>query len=96
LEELAQARTPSDEGRDVGSVSDLTFGEYIRLIENPARWARLGLPIDRKTFCGKLEVVRLIRNDVMHFDPDGIPQTDLEQLRDLARFLQRLHNVGIT
>jgi CBS domain-containing protein len=94
--ELAEARNPSDQGRVVESVSDLSFGEYIKLFENSARWAKLGLPIDRKTFCAKLESVRLIRNDVMHFDPDGIPPEDLEQLRDFAFFLRRLQNVGIT
>jgi CBS domain-containing protein len=95
-DELSQACDPGDAGRQVRSISDLSFGEYIRLVENPARWARVGLPIDRKTFCSKLEIVRLIRNDVMHFDPDGIPPSDLEHLRELARFLQRLKVVGIT
>ena len=94
--ELAEARDPSDQGRAVESVSDLSFGEYIRLVENSERWSKLGLPIDRKTFCSKLENVRLIRNDVMHFDPDGIPPDDLERLRDFARFLQRLQSIGIT
>jgi CBS domain-containing protein len=94
--ELAEARDPSDQGRVVETVSDLSFGEYIRLVENTQRWTKLGLPIDRKTFCSKLENVRLIRNDVMHFDPDGIPPEDLDDLRDFARFLQRLQSIGIT
>jgi CBS domain-containing protein len=96
LSELVEARDPNDQNRVVDSVDDLSFGEYIRLIENPARWAKLTLPIDRKTLCSKIEAVRVIRNDVMHFDPDGIPPEDLEQLRDFAKFLQRLQNVGIT
>jgi len=96
LAELAEARDPSDQSRVVESVSDLSIGEYIKLIENTERWTKLGLPIDRKTFCKKLESVRVIRNDVMHFDPDGIPPDDLEQLRDFARFLRRLQSMGIT
>jgi hypothetical protein len=42
-----------------------------------------------------LNKVREIRNDVMHFDPDGIPPADLEQLRDFAHFLQRLQIIGV-
>jgi hypothetical protein len=38
----------------------------------------------------KVENVRRIRNEVMHFDPDGIPEKDLQAIREFARFLQRL------
>lgn len=95
VEELNTAKDPSDECRQVTSVADLTFGEYIRLLENPDRWEQLRLPVDRKTIIQKLEGVRIIRNDVMHFDPDGIPPCDLEGLREFARFLQKLEAIGV-
>ncbi len=95
-DELASARDPSDGERQVSDVSDLTFGEYIRLLENGNRWNKLAISIDRATFCKQLDDVRRIRNDVMHFDPDGIPQSDLDRLRDFARFLQRLQSIGAT
>jgi len=95
LVELEAVRDPSDGARKVETVSDLTFGEYIRLIENDVGWARLGLAIDRKVFCESLERVRTIRNDVMHFDPDGVDPRDLEALRDFARFLQSLKGYKI-
>jgi hypothetical protein len=95
-DELSSARDPADGERLVADVSDLTFGEYIRLLENEERWKKLALSIDRTTFCKKLDDVRRIRNDVMHFDPDGIPPTDLDRLRDFARFLQRLQSIGAT
>jgi CBS domain-containing protein len=69
--ELVDARDPGDAEREINGVADLTFGEYIRLIENPSRWTQLSLAIDRGTFCKQLDEVRRIRNDVMHFDPDG-------------------------
>jgi hypothetical protein len=72
-----------------------TFGEYIRLLENPDRWATLKLSIDRATFCKSLDGARTIRDDVMHFDPDGVRPSDLDRLRDFTRFLQRLQGVGI-
>jgi hypothetical protein len=44
-------------------------------------------PIDRKTFTDELKRVGRIRNDVMHFDPDGVAPEDLAILRKFARFL---------
>jgi CBS domain-containing protein len=85
--ELVQACDPSDTGREIEDVADLTLGEYIRLLENPARWEKLGVPIDRKAFVAELERVRGIRNDVMHFDPDPVAPEDLARLRKFARFL---------
>jgi CBS domain-containing protein len=96
VEELSQARDPGDTARKIERVADMTFGEYIRLLENPDRWTKLSLSIDRATFCGQLDRVRVIRNDVMHFDPDGIPPEDLETLREFTRFLQRLQNIGVS
>jgi hypothetical protein len=88
--ELIKACDPSDSGREIEDVADLTLGEYIRLLENLARWEKLCVPIDRKTFIDELERVRRIRNDVMHFDPDGVAPEDLAVLRKFARFLSDL------
>lgn len=95
-EDLARARDPADPNRTVDGVHDLAFAEYIRLLENPDRWIQLGLPIDRATFCKELDSIRRVRNDVMHFDPDGIPPNDLEALRKFANFLYKLQNMGVT
>lgn len=94
VQEMSSARDPSDHDRLVESVDDLTFGEYIRLIEEPGRWQRLNLSIDRSTFCKYLDDARRIRNDVMHFDPDGVPDEDLASLRRLTRFLKELDALG--
>jgi len=94
--ELTAAKDPGDTSREVNSVSDLTFGEYIRLLEDPSKWQKLGLAADRATFVAQLKRVRDIRNDVMHFDPDALPEEDLRTLRDFARFLQRLQDIGVT
>ncbi len=94
-DELSGARDPSDSARQISSEADLTFGEYIRLLENPARWSNLKIKIDRTVFIEKLDKVRQIRNDVMHFDPDGIAETDLKTLRDFVSFLQSLSKLGV-
>src|SRR5215470_9962753 len=64
-----RAGDPADPDRGIEDVSDLTFGEYIRLLENPKRWEKLTVKIDRKTFVEELKRVGRIRNDIMHFDP---------------------------
>lgn len=88
--ELAAARDPADSGREIEDVSDLTFGEYVRLLQNPKHWATLAIQIDRKTFTDELRKVGEIRNDVMHFHPDGVGPEDLATLRRFARFLSEL------
>lgn len=94
--ELAAAKEPDDDSREAETVSDLTFGEYKRLLEEPSRWNRLGLQIDRVAFNRLLDKVREIRNDVMHFDPDGISDDDREVLREFAHFLRMLQRIGAT
>ncbi len=89
-EELTDARDPADSGREIEDVADLTLGEYVRLLENPRRWEKMGVRVDRKTFIGELNRVLRIRNEVMHFDPDGVAPEDLNTLRKFARFLSAL------
>jgi CBS domain-containing protein len=95
-EELAAAKDPADGARSVESASDLTFGEYRRLLEDPLRWSALGLELDRAVFVQLLDKVRETRNDVMHFDPDGIEDQALGVLRDFVKFLRTLQTVGAT
>jgi len=92
-EELAEVRNPGDESREINDVFDLTFGGYVRLLQNPDRWQKVGLNIDRATFMKYLVVVNQIRNDVMHFDPDGISPDDLMNLQKTSRFLQQLRDI---
>jgi CBS domain-containing protein len=74
----------------IQSVADLTFGEYLRIIQSPDNWEKLGLRVDRAVFCNEMDKVREIRNDVMHFDPDGIDEEQYDQLRRFSRLLDEL------
>jgi hypothetical protein len=47
--ELKSAKDPADMKRIVSSSADLTSGEYKRLLENPERWDKLNITVDRKT-----------------------------------------------
>lgn len=89
-EEIKQARDPGDGKREIESVDDLTFGEYVRLLEYRENWDKLGLGIDRKLFVKLLNDVREVRNDVMHFRPDSFEPEDLRKVRRLRRLLEQL------
>ncbi len=92
--ELADVKDPDDKDRRVAAVSDLTFGEYVRLMENEKRWKKVGLALDRAEFVKRLGEIREIRNDIMHFEPEGIPDDDLKTLRDFSKFMNRLRILG--
>jgi predicted transcriptional regulator len=93
-DELSNARDPGDVERRVEDISDLSLGECMRLIERPESWEKLRLQIDRAMFIKGLDEIRRIRNDVMHFDPEGTDESDLKKLRDFVGFLQRLQRLG--
>jgi hypothetical protein len=57
---------------------------------DPPRPRALARADDREF--GILKRVVRIRNDVMHFDPDGISPEELHTLREFARFLGDLQN----
>lgn len=87
LEELEKLITMNDENRAITSLSDMTFGEYIRVIQNYEMWKLLTLPFDKADFENDLECIRKIRNGVMHFHPDGISENELTLLRKMSKFL---------
>ncbi len=93
-EELASVKNPDDKDRVVEAISGLTFGEYIRLLEAEPNWQKIGLEIDKVEFTKRLGEIRDIRNDVMHFDPDGLDDEDLKLLREFSGFLKRLRDAG--
>lgn len=92
-DELAAGCDPGDGTREVEGVEDLTFGEYLRLLETPDNWQRIRLKLDRAEFVRRLDEVRRIRNDVMHFDPDGIAEEDLVTLQQTCKFLRELSHL---
>jgi hypothetical protein len=74
-------------------ISDLSFGEYVRLIQHPQVWPKLCLRIDNGVLVTLLENVRRIRNDVMHFDPDPMTPEELATLKRAVRLLQQLYEI---
>lgn len=92
LKDLQVAKfSPSDE--NIKSVDDMSFGQYCTLFEKPQIWGKLKLKIDQKIFTEMMHKVREIRNDVMHFDPDGLEDKDILHLKKVADFFKRLRDL---
>jgi CBS domain-containing protein len=94
--ELEAAKYPGDSERTVMNVADLTLGEYVRLLENKDNWKKLNLNVDQTVFVKELQEIRDIRNDIMHFDPDGISDQERSTLRRFVAFMQELNRIGVT
>ncbi len=90
-EQLTNCCDPSD-NRHIDGVFDLAFGEYMRLLEKKDLWSKLNISIDRAVFVKKLDEIREIRNNIMHFDPDGITGSELDTIRKFVVFLQKIYN----
>lgn len=90
LDDLLKARDPSDPDRNIEGPEDLSFGEYMRLLQDEEGWNKLKTGLDRKSMLERLERVRLIRNDIMHFSPDPIDEEQVRLLDDTARCLRDL------
>lgn len=87
LEDLLKLICLDNNDRDILSLSDLNFGDYLSIIENPEMWTLLKLPFDKSDFTNNLHCIREIRNGVMHFHPDKISKDELDLLRKTSTFL---------
>jgi CBS domain-containing protein len=84
-----QAACPPDGQRSVESFDQMSFGDYQRVLQNPANWQRLGWPLDRRVFDERLSELREVRNDVMHFNPDPVPSDAIAKLRAAIRLMRQ-------
>jgi hypothetical protein len=64
------------------------MGDYQRILENPDSWTRLGWSLDRKTFCARLEEIAQVRNNLMHFNSDPLPDDVVSMLQNFINLLQ--------
>ena len=92
--ELAEIKDPNDKDRKLAAITDLTFGDYVKLLQDDRRWKKVVLALDRADFVKRLDKIREIRNDIMHFDPDGIADDDLQTLQEFSKLMTRLRLLG--
>jgi hypothetical protein len=83
---IALCDTAGDRG--ITSFDQLTMGDYERTLQNPDAWSQVGTKLDRASFCARLKTIREIRNDIMHFNPEDIPPTAVDMLRNFLRMIR--------
>lgn len=89
LGEIQAAANPNDQ-RSIEGADDLTIGDIARLIGQPANFAKLPWVIDRQIFVKALGEVRSIRNDLVHFSPDPLEESQVHLLHNVVRWLREL------
>lgn len=88
---LNEVRVTCDEDgdRNLQSYDQLTMGDYQRMLQNGAHWSALGWPLDRATFASRLSDLREVRNDLVHFNPDPVPDQSVAQIRHMIQVLRK-------
>lgn len=79
--------------KSIPSFDRLTVGDSQRVLENREMWRSLGWPLDRSAFIERLEEIRLIRNKVMHFHSDPVPQDAVEKLGNFNKLLRNYRDL---
>jgi CBS domain-containing protein len=77
-----------DGSRSLLTFDELEIGDYQRVLENPGLWQKLGWPLDRATFIKRLDELRYIRNNVVHFNPEPVPPGAVDKLRYILKLLR--------
>ncbi|MBT2207508.1 CBS domain-containing protein [Actinomadura sp. NEAU-AAG7] len=87
VDDLKEA-VPQHQRSRVHQAADLTFGNYCHLLRDPRRWSALGWHIDHVLFLDRLEEVRRVRNELMHFTTDELSGEKYDQLNALLNLLR--------
>lgn len=76
--------------RNITSFSQMSYGDYQRVLSNQHQWDKLGWPLDRKSFVARLDELREVRNELMHFnDKDKVGDDAIPKLRNMIELLRR-------
>jgi len=77
-----------DGERGLDGYDQLTMGDYQRILENPDCWDKLGWALDRRLFSVRLKEIAQVRNDLMHFNNDPLPDDMVSMLQCFLDLLQ--------
>lgn len=78
-----------DGRRKLAAFDQLSYGDYQQVLGNPEQWDKLGWPLDRKSFIARLDELRAIRNELMHFnDKDKAGDSAIPMLRNMIELLR--------
>ncbi|MBB1257853.1 CBS domain-containing protein [Streptomyces alkaliterrae] len=99
-ESIRAVQTNKRAEQRTGQVSDLMFGDYLKLLDGDqnktslaeradANWEALKWPnMPREQFVSRLKRVKDIRNRIAHFDEKPLPQEMLDELTTFAKLLR--------
>ncbi|MCZ7437720.1 hypothetical protein O7598_15035 [Micromonospora sp. WMMC241] len=76
-------------GASFKSFDSMSIGQYQAVLDNPDCWKQLGWPLDRKVFIKRLDRLRRVRNNVMHFNPDPVKLADVHKLRNFLDLIRQ-------
>ncbi|GAA4240565.1 hypothetical protein GCM10022254_65720 [Actinomadura meridiana] len=89
--DLAEMRAKARYPNKTDGADDLMFGDYKKIFEDETLFLRCGwADIDHDVFVEKLDRVRVIRNDVMHFSPEGVRDEHTRTLNAFIKFIKGL------
>ena len=74
----------------IDSVKDMSFGNYVYLLKDLARWQRMHWGIDQGLFLEQLSAAHEIRNRVAHYD---VKPVSLEEVQHLVRCLNYMRSL---
>ncbi|WP_405011809.1 hypothetical protein [Kitasatospora sp. NBC_01539] len=78
-----------DGRRKLGAFDQLPYGDYQQVLGNQEQWDKPGWPLDRKPFIARLDELREIRNELMHFnDKDKAGDSAIPVLRNMIELLR--------
>ncbi|MFF4305513.1 N-6 DNA methylase [Streptomyces sp. NPDC001601] len=78
--------------RSIAGFDDLSIGDYQRVLENKEEWERVGWSLDRKVFIERLDEIREIRNGLMHFNPQPLPDNSTHKIRHMINVMREYGN----
>ncbi|WP_433050439.1 hypothetical protein [Dactylosporangium sp. CS-033363] len=67
----------------------MTIGQYKAVLANADCWKQLGWRLDQEQFIARLNQIRQVRNNVMHFNPDPPKPADVAKLRIFLELIRR-------
>jgi predicted transcriptional regulator len=87
---LQQVAEISGAARTIATAADLSFGQYVAILENGDNWGQLNLQFDRRTVVENLREVNAARNDVMHFRPTELDAQVAEAIDKCLNWLRAI------
>ncbi|MEV4147553.1 CBS domain-containing protein [Amycolatopsis sp. NPDC049691] len=73
--------------------SNPTFGKYVQIFETRSNFDQLNWPLDYETFLDLLKKAKDIRNELMHFSSDEVPQRDLAAIEGFCATIKAVDQI---